>query len=150
MVGIVVGRDVWCSGCAGRQHRNNNHFSSAPPATSLQPTSRLTLGPSWVLVLLNALETTVQERLLALEKFLHGQDDHPESQLRNVFTSKSTTVWHHSMAHALLNTRLHSFDSPIASEEERPPDTPAILLNFQDNRPENSPKTAIFGHLNRP
>ena len=39
--------------------------------------SRLELGPSWVLVLRNELEITVEQRPLALEMYLHRQDDHP-------------------------------------------------------------------------
>ena len=39
--------------------------------------SRLELGPSWVLVLRNALEFTVEERPLALQMCPHGQDDRP-------------------------------------------------------------------------
>ena len=46
-------------------------------------TSRLEVGPSWVLVLRNALEITVEGRPLALEMCLHGQDDHPETWLKN-------------------------------------------------------------------
>ena len=80
--------------------------------------SRLELGPSWVLVLRNALEITVEERPLALEMCRNGQEDRPQKQL--IFTSKWTTVWHHGMVQALLNTHLPSFDSPIAMEEERP------------------------------
>ena len=38
---------------------------------------------------------------------------------RLIFTSKWTTVWHHGMVHALLNTHLPSFNSPIATEEQR-------------------------------
>ena len=36
-----------------------------------------------------------------------------------IFTSKWTTVWHHGMVHALLNTHLPSFHSPIAMEEQQ-------------------------------
>ena len=42
--------------------------------------SRLELGPSWVLVLHNALEITVEERPLALEMCLHGYGDCPETR----------------------------------------------------------------------
>ena len=31
-----------------------------------------------------------------------------------------TAVWHHGMVHAVLNTHLPSFDSPIGMEEQRP------------------------------
>ena len=64
----------------------------------------------------------MEERPLALQMCFHGQDDFPESGLKKrlIFTSKWTTVWHHGMVHALLNTDLHSFDSPITMEEQRP------------------------------
>ena len=73
------------------------------------------------------------------------------AQKRLIFTSKWTTVWHHGMVHALLNTHLRSFESLIPMEEQRPHckrplDTTKIVLSFQDDRPENSHKTAIFGH----
>ena len=42
------------------------------------------------------------------------------AQKRLIFTSKWTTVWHHGMVHALLNTHLPSFHSPFAMEEQRP------------------------------
>ena len=41
------------------------------------------LGPSWVLVLRNALEITVEERPLALEMCLHGYDDCPKTRLND-------------------------------------------------------------------
>ena len=45
---------------------------------------------------------------------------------RLIFTSKWTTAWHHGVVHALLNTHLPSFDSPIAMKEQRPSsETPA-------------------------
>ena len=47
-----------------------------------------------------------------------------------VFTSKSPTPWHHGMAHALFPTHLHSFDGPIAMEEQRPSlETPVRQIN---------------------
>ena len=42
------------------------------------------------------------------------------AQKRLIFTSKWTAVWHHGMVHALLNTHLQSFHSPIAMKEKRP------------------------------
>ena len=42
------------------------------------------------------------------------------AQKRLVFTFNSPTTWHHGMAHALFPTHLHSFDGPIAVEEQRP------------------------------
>ena len=42
------------------------------------------------------------------------------AQKRHIFTSKWTTVWHHGMVRAILNTHLPSFDSPIAMEEGWP------------------------------
>ena len=45
--------------------------------------SRLELGPSWVLVLLNALEITVEETLPALEMCLHAYGDCPKTRLEN-------------------------------------------------------------------
>ena len=45
--------------------------------------SRLELRPSWVLVLLNALEITVEETVPALEMCLPGQYDRPEKRLKN-------------------------------------------------------------------
>ena len=37
-----------------------------------------------------------------------------------IFTSKWTTAWHHGAVHALLNTDLPSFDTPIVMKEQRP------------------------------
>ena len=45
--------------------------------------SRLELGTSRVLVLRNALEVTVEERPLTLEMCLDGQDDGPDTRLKN-------------------------------------------------------------------
>ena len=83
---------------------------------------RLELGPSWVLVLRNALQFTVEEGPPTLQICLHGQDNRPENtaQKRLIFTSRWTTMWQHGMIHAVLNTHLPSFDSPIAMEEQRP------------------------------
>ena len=69
---------------------------------------------------------------------------------RLVFTLKSLTPWHHSMAHASFTTHLHSFDGQIATEQQCPHwkhlrGRLTIVLGFQD-RPENNPKTAIFRH----
>ena len=81
------------------------------------------LRPSSVLVrvLINALEITVQQSPCALQMFLHGHYQLPQNmaQKRLVFTSKSPTSWHHSVAHALFPTHLHSFDGAIAMEEQR-------------------------------
>ena len=57
------------------------------------------LGPSWVLVLLNALEISVEESPLALEMFLHGEDNRPETWLKNSLFSpqnrppRGTAAW---------------------------------------------------------
>ena len=72
------------------------------------------------------------------------------AQKRLVFTPKSPTPWHHGMAHALFPTHLYSFDGRIAMEEQRPLlETPTWQTNdhlgFQDDRPEYTSKTAIFG-----
>ena len=32
----------------------------------------------------------------------------------------SPNPWHHAVAHAIFSTNLHSFDGPIAMEEQRP------------------------------
>ena len=53
------------------------------PSTPVILKSRLKLGPSWVLILRNTLEITVEERLLALRMCFHGQDDRPETRLQN-------------------------------------------------------------------
>ena len=58
------------------------------------------LGPSWVLVLRNALEITVEERPLALQMCLHAKDDGPEKRLKSgSFSRKNgpprgTTAWY--------------------------------------------------------
>ena len=62
--------------------------------------TRLDPGPSWVLVLRNAWEITVEERRLALEICLHGNGDGPETRLDNgSFTPQNgpprgTTLWY--------------------------------------------------------
>ena len=58
------------------------------------------LGPSWVLVLVKALETTVEQSPLALQMFLHGQYDRRATWLQNGLFSprnsppRGTTAWH--------------------------------------------------------
>ena len=53
-----------------------------------------------VLVLRNALEITVEEKLLAFEMCLHGWDDRPETRLKNGSFSPQngppcgTTAWY--------------------------------------------------------
>ena len=44
--------------------------------------SRLELGPSWVLVLRNAWEITVEEKLLAFEMCLHAEDFFLKTRLK--------------------------------------------------------------------
>ena len=57
------------------------------------------LGPSLVLVFLNALEIGVEEKRLALEMVPHVQDDRPEKRLKNSSFSPQnrplhgTTAW---------------------------------------------------------
>ena len=68
----------------------------------------------------------VEQKWVALDMVLHVQDDHPEKWLKN--GSFSIDLWKNNgpSCRCLL-------------------DAPAIVLIFQDDRPENSPKTAIFG-----
>ena len=63
------------------------------------------------------------------------------------FHLKWTTAWHHGVVHALLNTHLPSFDSPIAMKEQRPSSETAARRS--GDRPElpgrlslKQPKTA--------
>ena len=115
--------------------------------------SRIELGPSWVLVLRNTLEITVEERPLALQMCLHGQDDRPETWLKNGSISPQngplygTTAWYMPcltpICHHLIAQSPWKNNGPHC---KRPLDTLAIVLSFQDDRPENNPKTAIFGH----
>ena len=119
--------------------------------------SRLELGPSWVLVLRNALETTVEERLLALEMRIHSQDDRPETRLKNGLFSpqngppRGTTAWYMPyctrICHHLIAQSLWKNNGPHWKHLHG---TPTIVLNFHDDRPENSPKTAIFWTLTWP
>ena len=107
--------------------------------------SRLELGPSWVLVLRNALEITVEERPLALEMCLRGQDDRHETQLKNGSFSPQngppcgTTPWYMPyctpFCHHLIAQSPWKNNGPHC---KRPLDTPAIVLSFQDDRPESS------------
>ena len=114
-----------------------------------KPGSRLQLGPSWVLVLRNAWEITVEERSLALEMCLHGYGDCPETRLENGSFSpqngppRGTTAWYTPY----WRTHLPSFDSPIAMKDQRPSsETPAWRsgdrpeLSGQSSR--KQPKTA--------
>ena len=66
--------------------------------TSTVMKSRLELGPSWVLVLRNAWDLTVEERPLALEICLHGYDDCPETRLK-------TAHFHLKMDHRVAPRR---------------------------------------------
>ena len=67
---------------------------------SLVIRSRLELGPSWVLVLRNAWEITIEERPLALEMCLHGYGGCREMRLENGSFSpqnaqlRGTTAWY--------------------------------------------------------
>ena len=62
--------------------------------------SRLELGPSWVLVLRNALEIMADERPLAFQRCLNSQYDCPETRLKNGSFSpqngqlRGTTEWY--------------------------------------------------------
>ena len=64
----------------------------------------------------------MEEERPALEIVLHIQDDDPKKTVekRLIFTQKWTTILHHGVGDASLNTHLQSFDSPMAMEEERP------------------------------
>ena len=106
-----------------------------------------------MLVLRNAWEITVEERPLALEMCLNGYGDCPENTAgkRLIFTSKWTTAWHHGVVHALLNTHLPSFDSPIAMKEQRPSsETPAWRSGDRPKNSKKQPKNGHFWTLNRP
>ena len=72
-----------------------------------------------MVVLCNAMEITVEEKLPPFEMCLHGKDDRLGKRLKkNSFSPQtSTTVWHHGMVHAVLNTHLPFFDGPITMEE---------------------------------
>ena len=52
------------------------------PSSVIKTRTRTELGPS-LAYYNNAWEVTVEERPLALEICLHGQDDRPEAQLKN-------------------------------------------------------------------
>ena len=86
-------------------------------------------GPSWVLVLVNALEITVEQSPLALQMFLHGQDDPPETCVQNGLFSpqnrppRGTMAWHTpssppicvpSMAHSLCKNNGNYEDSEVS------------------------------------
>ena len=60
--------------------------------SQIQQYQDLQLGPSWVLVLVNALEITVEQSPLALQTFLHGHEDRPETWLK-------TACFHLEIAH---------------------------------------------------
>ena len=60
----------------------------------------LRLGPSWVLVLVNALEITLEQSPLASQILLHGHYDRSETWVKNGLFSprnrppRGTTAWH--------------------------------------------------------
>ena len=64
------------------------------------PISRFELGPSWLLVLRNALEITVEEKPLVLEMCLYVYEDRPQTRLKNGSFSpqngqpRGTTAWY--------------------------------------------------------
>ena len=121
------------------------------PSSVINQDSRL--GPSWVLVLVNALEITVEQSPLALQMFLHGQDDRPETWLKNGLFSPpnrppcGTTAWHTPYSPPicipLMAQSLWKSNGPHLKHLSG---RPTIVLSFQDDHSENSPKTAIFGH----
>ena len=72
---------------------------------------------------------------------------------RLIFTSKWTTAWHHGVVHALLNTHLPCFDSPIATKEQRPSwetpawrsgDRPGFLGRSSRKQPKTAQKRPFF------
>ena len=67
-----------------------------------------------MLVLVTALEITVEQSPLPLQMFLQGhlRSSSNMAQKRLVFTSTFSPPWHNGMAHAVFPTRLHSFRSP--------------------------------------
>ena len=67
---------------------------------------------------------------------------------RPVFTLPPPTPWHHGMAQALFCTHLHSFDGPIAMEDQRPPlKTPTRQTN---GRPQFSGRSSLQTVQKRP
>ena len=71
--------------------------------------SRLELGPSWVLVLRNALDITVEETPLALEMCLHRYGECPEKH------GSTTAHFHLKMDHCVAPRRgTHLIEHPFA------------------------------------
>jgi hypothetical protein len=81
--------------------------------------------------LLNALEITVEQSPLALQMFLHGQADRTETWLNNgLFSPRNRPARGTTALLSLFPTHLHSFDGPIAMEEQRPSlETPTWQTN---------------------
>ena len=103
--------------------------------------------------LLNALGITVEQSLLALQMFPHGHEDGPETWLKNDFFSppnrppRGTTARHPPCSPpiciSLMAQSLWKNNGPGWKHlRGRPTD----ILSFEDDRLENRPKTAIFGH----
>ena len=91
----------------------------------------------------NLLEITVEERPLPLEMCPDSQDDRPQTRLKNGSFSPQnappcgTTAWY--ICHHLIAQSPWKNNGPHC---KRPLDTPPIVLSFQDDCPENNPKTA--------
>ena len=100
-----------------------------------------------------ALEMTVEERPLALEMCLHKHDDHLETWLKNGWFSprnrppRGATAWHTPYSPPIcIPLMAQSLWKKNCPHWKHPRGRPTIALSFQDDRPENSPKTAILGH----
>ena len=111
------------------------------------------VGRSWGRVLVNALEITVEQRPIALQMFLHGQDNHPKRLPQNELFSPcncvphGTTAWHMPYSPYicfLLMPRLLWYINGNHGKHLR--SRQAILRGFQKDRPKNSPKASTFGH----
>ena len=86
----LVARTFGCPAC----------LLATAAAAAVAAKSKLKLGPSWVLVLRNALEIIVEERPLAFEMCLHAKDECPETWLKKGSFSPQngppcgTTAWY--------------------------------------------------------
>ena len=114
------------------------------------PNQQLQLVPSWVLVLLTAQQIAVEEKPVVLEMLLHIQEDHPKNRLKKGPFSPQNGPPHGTTARETPHSTplCNHFVAQTQWKKNHPHcrhllDAPAFVLNFKDNHPENSPKTAI-------
>ena len=135
------------------RHFQATHSSTAcklPPSHYI----KIELGPSWVLVLRNALEISFEERPLALEMYLHGQDNCPETRLKNGSFSPQngptcgTTAWYMPYCAPICHHLIAQPPRNIDGSHCKRPGTLVIVPETAKRRPRLGVKSAVVMQRN--